>query len=162
MNLATTNFLDTSKWQAVGVNWAFTGEEPAKVDARITGSTITAAGEVTVTATQAAAIESTLSNKSKGAAQALTGANSTTFNGILSSNKVSTTAVAVISTSTVSAEGITVGADDAASIAASTQLRSHTNTINDGGAAVISDLVQRPDERLRLHQQVGHPDARLR
>ena len=69
------------------------------------GSTITAAGDVTVSAVNAAQLNATVSNAASSVASAMFGAKGKSIGGILASNKVSSGAYATIDDSTVTADG---------------------------------------------------------
>src|SRR5262249_51848597 len=87
------------------IQGAFSGAEPAITEAYIKNSTVVAAGEVSVTATNAAQLNATISNAADSTASALYGAKSKSAGALLASNRVSSQALAYVDGGSVHAGG---------------------------------------------------------
>ncbi|MBT7081754.1 MAG: hypothetical protein HN929_09860, partial [Chloroflexi bacterium] len=121
-------------------------EDPASVKASIVDSSLTVAGNISVTAQGRAKIKAELSNDSTSAASALFGASGMAVSAVLASNMVSSTADAYIDYtssqgSVVSSGSITVSADDSAVIDATDTMKAISSTTNDAGASMLGGLV---------------------
>ena len=115
--------------------------EGAGAKAYLLDSTVAATGQLSVTATNAGAISSDISNTSTSNAEAWTGANGFSFGGVIASNKVSADAEASIdwtdayvlgghADSIIAGGGITVTATNEADLSASIELDVSSETVN--------------------------------
>ncbi|MCR9199662.1 MAG: hypothetical protein NXI04_13535, partial [Planctomycetaceae bacterium] len=137
--------------------------QPAKVEAYIRDSTVTADGSVSVTADNKAALNATISNVADSAASALFNASGAAASLLLTSNMVATDADASIDftepgTPTVGTEGtLTIGgtllikAVDDTEILANTKLVASSTTSNNGGASVLKNSLQAVDPTPPTH-----------
>ena len=126
--------------------------EGAGAKAYLLDSTVAATGQLSVTATNAGAISSDISNTSTSNAEAWTGANGFSFGGVIASNKVSAAAEASIdwtagyvgTRSIIADDGIAVSANNAADLSASIELDVSSETVNnalDGNNLAASDAI---------------------
>ena len=125
-------------------------EEKAGVRAYALDSTLTADGDISVTAASDASINADVGNEATAAASALYGATSVAISALLASNMVSSEAQADIRysdtyvhpTVDVQAGGsVTVQANENASITASTRMLAKGSSSNDGGASIVNNFV---------------------
>jgi hypothetical protein len=135
-------------------------EQPAEVKAYITDSTLTAGGNISINADQKSTITANVSNDSTSAASALVDASGIAVSAILSSNMVSTTAKAYIentdSQKQINADGnITVNAKDDAEIKATNNMKAISTTTNDGGASIVSGLLDSVDREYDYTSKSG-------
>ncbi|MCX7396820.1 MAG: hypothetical protein NT138_03985, partial [Planctomycetales bacterium] len=167
---ATNATAITSGSQAIGVTMAFNtvghesqnvlfntldaliktnlGTAPgANATAFIRDTPVDSAGDVTVTATAGSLITSEISNETASAASALMNASSMAVGTVLSSNMVKSAASAKIEFTTLSngavtaAGDLTVDAQDAAGISATSNLDVTAETTNDGGISTLQNYV---------------------
>ena len=133
------------------ISHALGGEKAARVDAHILNTRVDSAGSVTVAATSEAKISSLVSNDATSAPTAFFGAAGTSVSGVLSSNRVNSTATAYIDYATgyahdskladVTAGGaVSVSASDDNGISASTRMYSEVAPTNDAGAGILNTL----------------------
>ncbi|MFO1001307.1 MAG: hypothetical protein U0936_13260, partial [Planctomycetaceae bacterium] len=119
-------------------------QTPAKTNAQILNTPVSAAGDVEVTATSTAKITSALSNEATSAASALINASGMSVGMVVSSNMVSTDVDAAIKSTgsaiSVTAGNVNVAATDDNSIEAETTLLSSSTTTNDAGASLLNKL----------------------
>ena len=120
----------------------FGQENPAQTQAYITGSTVTAGGDLELTAESSAQVNATVSNAASSAASALVNAVGQAWGFIVATNRVSSTALAYVDSSTATVTGdATLAATDAAGIYANIKLVSSSITTNDGGAALAQGAI---------------------
>ncbi len=118
---------------ALGTEFGST-ETPLATEASIVGGTVSATGDVTVDATSAAQINATVSNAATAENHGLFGAKSSAAGAVLATNKVSTTATALVADGSVLADGeLSVSADDAAGIYSNVKIVSTAVTTTDSG-----------------------------
>ncbi len=141
-DLSLQNYADSNKW--LQVIDPFGGQQPAEVQAYITGSTLNVAGDLTVSATNDAQVNATVSNAATSAASALFDASGKSFGGILASNKVSAFAKAYLSnpTAPVTVGGaLNVQGFDTAGVYANVKVVISSATTNDGGAGLLGQAI---------------------
>ncbi|MBN2326053.1 MAG: LEPR-XLL domain-containing protein, partial [Candidatus Omnitrophica bacterium] len=121
-------------------------ENPADVTAFIQDSTVSAAGDLALTALSKTKINATVSNAAVSTASSLYGAQGMAASGVLASNWMSSTAKAYIdytgAAGKVNAKGsITVAAQDQSEIHSNSKIVSSSITTSDGGANVFNDVI---------------------
>ncbi len=123
---------------------AFGNQDAAQVLAYVHDSVINAAGAISITATNAAAIDATVTNETESAAYALTGASSLAVGVVIATNLVNASAQAYIENVDTSSKidarggGITVAAEDSANIFANSKLAAISSTTNDAGISLLT------------------------
>ncbi|MFZ1384379.1 MAG: hypothetical protein WAS02_05675, partial [Propionicimonas sp.] len=129
---------------------AYDGENPVATLAFITGTPLTVAGDLLVSATTDAKINALVSNAATSAPAALFGAGGTSVGMVVSSNKVSATAGAYVAADpsatgllNVSAGGaVEVIAVNSSVITANTAMYGEVSPTNDAGAGIINNFAQ--------------------
>ncbi|MGD8350341.1 MAG: hypothetical protein PVI79_13925, partial [Gammaproteobacteria bacterium] len=119
----------------------------ASVKAVIEDSHVDADGNIDLGAISKASITATITNEATAAASALLGASASSYSGILAANRVNSEALAYIDNADAAAGdeilaggGISILADDTASIHATTELEATSSSSNDGGAGILNSL----------------------
>ncbi|MBA2349921.1 MAG: hypothetical protein H0V81_16715, partial [Solirubrobacterales bacterium] len=124
---------------------AFGNSQPAETTARVSGSSLTSAGSIGISAHNAAQVNATISNAADSAASALWGAKGSAIGGAVSSNKVATLTDASFTDGRATATGtgteISVTAEDVTGIFANVKLVVSSVTTNDGGASLLQGVV---------------------
>ena len=130
---------------------AFNGMDPASTSAKVWDTTVVLTGGLSVIADNAAQLNATVSNAATSAASALFGASGSAGGGLLASNKVASSATALLGFTTrdpsrttreVSAAGsVVVSATDSSGIYANIKLVSSSTTANDGGASILQQVI---------------------
>ena len=130
---------------------AFDGERPAASLAKVWDSTLVISGDVLVTADNGAQVNATITNAADSAASALFDATGKAGGGLLASNKVASSAEAIIgatdhdddrTTREVDATGaVGVSATDSSGIYANIKLVTSSTTTNDGGLSVLQQSI---------------------
>ncbi|MDO9263656.1 MAG: hypothetical protein Q7U02_06805, partial [Desulfosalsimonadaceae bacterium] len=134
-------------------------ERTAGVRAYIKNSTITAGGDLSLTALSEATINAEISNEATSAASGVVNASGMSVGVVLASNMVSSEAKAYIddtagAASVVTAGGaVTISGEDAATINADSTLASMSKTSSDGGLSIAGGLVSSmlTDYRFTVH-----------
>ncbi|MGB7817523.1 MAG: hypothetical protein WBL35_02135, partial [Ornithinibacter sp.] len=130
---------------------AFDGMDAASTSAKLWDTTVVLTGGLRVVADNSAQLNATVSNAATSAASALFGASGSAGGGLLASNKVASSATALVgftnrdtsrATREISAGGaIVVSATDNAGIYANIKLVSSSTTANDGGASILQQTI---------------------
>ncbi|MBF0453057.1 MAG: LEPR-XLL domain-containing protein, partial [Candidatus Magnetomorum sp.] len=128
------------------LNTSFATQTPMDVSAYILDSTITAGGNLDMTASLETQLNATVSNTSETTSSALYGASGMSTAGILASNMIGTNVLAYIDntadTKNVQVGGdLTITADDKASIYSNSKIVSSAIITNDGGVSVLNDTI---------------------
>ena len=129
----------------VGTDLSVT-ETTAKAEAFIKDSTVNAAGNVTLNAVSNAQLNATVSNAAESTASFLFGATGMGISGIVSSNRVSSSAKAYIENTNaqlavVAGGDVTLDAQDNAGIFANAKVVASSITTNDGGVGVVDNVI---------------------
>ncbi len=125
--------------------------DPASTSAKVWDTTVVTTGDVRVVADNSAQLNATVSNAASSAASALFGASGSAGGGLLASNKVASSAQALLGftvrdpnrvTREISAGGaVVVSATDGSGIYANITLVSSSTTANDGGASILQQTI---------------------
>ena len=119
-------------------------KQPAKTSAKIDRSSVTSAGDISVSANSTAKVDSHVANEATSAASALIDASGMAASFILASNMVASDVDALItssSTSTnVSGSNVNILAVDNSAIESSTKLLAASSTTNDAGVSLVNAL----------------------
>ena len=120
-------------------------EQPVIAQASITGSSVTAAGSVTLTALSQAQLNATVSNAASTISSSLYGARGGSASAILAASRVSSKAKAFIDNSTAAsgstvtaAGGVSLDAEDNSGIYSNSKIVASTITTDDGGVSVLT------------------------
>ena len=121
-------------------------ETIAEAEAFIKDSTVNAAGNVALTAFSHAQLDATVSNAAESTASFLFGARGMGISGIVSSNRVSSSAKAYIENTTaqltvVAGGDVTLNAEDNAGILANAKVVTSSITTNDGGVGLLDNAI---------------------
>jgi hypothetical protein len=120
-------------------------ERPAKVEAYLEDTTVSAGGVLEVRAVNTAILRAEVSNEATSAASALVDAGGMSISALLVSNQVSSAASAYIANSSGESidatDGVTVSAKDLAVIDATSVMKSISSATNDGGASLVGTLM---------------------
>ncbi|MGC9328916.1 MAG: hypothetical protein ACP5I1_14875, partial [Candidatus Hinthialibacter sp.] len=122
------------------------GQQPAEVQAYILDSTVTAGDNISLSAVSSASLNAELSTEATSAAAAFYGSGTMAASGVLASNMVSSLAKAYIENidfakSIHAGRNISIYANDAASIDASTSLVTSSKATNDLGVGILNDYI---------------------
>ncbi|MEA2197211.1 MAG: mucin9, partial [Solirubrobacteraceae bacterium] len=152
--ITSPNLSNTAQQYATSASWqlvtsAFGTEQVAQARAYIQDATITAAGDLTLSADTKAELKATVGNDATSYAAALYGASDMTAAAVLASNKVATDTEAFINNTNPNAGVRTAGAGgnvalsatDAPSIEADSHVGTSTKSVNDLGVGLLSSLV---------------------
>ncbi|WP_373318376.1 beta strand repeat-containing protein, partial [Methylobacterium haplocladii] len=136
------NAVDTLIGQSA-ISGAFGGEVGSGAKATIVKSSAKAGGDLTVSATSAAKINATISNAAMSSTDSMKGSGGSGFGVVLSSNKVSGSATALIDntgvTKDITAGGaLAVTAKDAAGITSNVQIVTSSTVVKTDGGAVTN------------------------
>ena len=147
----------------IEVKSPFGNEIPARAQAYIRDTDVTAAGDILVTAESAPQLNAVVNNDATAKAAAFFGASALSGSGVLASNKVSGLANAFIeftqTQGTIDAAGsVSVRADDASGLDAFTALGNTATKTNDLGAGLLNDLVNDLKAEYQYTTKSGTPD----
>ncbi|MDA8435110.1 MAG: hypothetical protein M0Z98_03915, partial [Actinomycetales bacterium] len=126
------------------IQGALGGEQPAKTEATVTGSSIQAGGNIYVSAVNGAAIFALVGNEATSAPAAMFSAKGASVGAILASSMVSSAARAFIDGAGIGGAAIgaggsvSVSATDAAQISAATRMSAVVSPTNDMGAGILN------------------------
>ncbi|MGB3645615.1 MAG: LEPR-XLL domain-containing protein, partial [Mesorhizobium sp.] len=141
------NTLDTLIGSPYLADDAFDGNVGADATASILKSSVGAGGDIAVSALNNAQINATVSNAAVTDTASLFGASGSSYGAVISGNKVSGAARAIIDNSgttgkTIAADGtVSVTADDSSGIYSNVKLVAETSVTNDGGASIIQETI---------------------
>ena len=130
---------------------AFNGMDPASTSAKVWDTTVVLTGDLRVVADNSAQLNATVSNVATSAASALIGASGSAGGGLLASNKVASSATALVgftvrdtvrATRELSIGGVAViSATDSSGIYANIKLVASSTSSNDGGASILQQVI---------------------